>query len=230
MTTPSKSPVRRPVLRYLAACAAVAAWSAPVRAQASADMADAWKPADVVRLAGAPRAPEVVRLSTPLKPFEAPKSIDAAKPFAAWTESVHSLRDSILVSVARTQIGTRYVRGGQSPLRGFDCSGLVRYVLGGLNIPLPRTAAEQAQVGLALGRDTTRLRPGDLLTFGKPKRGVSHVGIYMGNGRFIHASSAAGRVIESDLARPMSPLIRPWKGTRRVVFDGDDDPTVKGDS
>jgi cell wall-associated NlpC family hydrolase len=230
MTPCSKSSVRRPLVRYLAACAAVAAWSLPARAQAPADMADAVKPADIVRPAEAPPAPEVVRLATPLKPFEAPKPIDAAKPFAAWSASVHSLRDSILVSVARTQIGTRYVRGGQSPLRGFDCSGLVRYVLGGLNIPLPRTAAEQARVGLAMGRDTTRLRPGDLLTFGKPRRGVSHVGIYMGNGRFIHASSAAGRVIESDLERPMSPLIRPWKGTRRVVSDADDEAAAKGGS
>jgi cell wall-associated NlpC family hydrolase len=217
------------MVRSLAACALVAACSVPARAQGPAETGETVKPADVARPAEGPRAPEIVRLVTPLKPFEAPKPIDAARPFAAWSASVHDLRDSILVSVARTQIGTRYVRGGQTPLRGFDCSGLVRYVLGGLNISLPRTAAEQAEVGLPMGLDTTSLRPGDLLTFGKTKRGVSHVGIYVGNGRFIHASSAAGRVIESELARPRSPLIRPWKGTRRVVFDADDGAAVKGD-
>jgi cell wall-associated NlpC family hydrolase len=163
--------------------------------------------------------------------FRAARPVEQPRPFSAWSASVHSLRDSILVSIARTQIGTRYVRGGQSPDRGFDCSGLVRYVLGGFRIALPRTAAEQALSGLSVGQDTTRLRPGDLLTFGKPKRGVSHIGIYVGNGHFVHASSKAGRVIESPLDRPRSPLIKPWQGTRRVVLDLDDDlPAVKGDS
>src|SRR5205085_9946120 len=111
----------------------------------------------------------------------------AGKPFAAFSASAHSLRDS-MVALARAQIGKRYVRGGQSPERGFDCSGLVRYVLGGFRVDMPRTARQQATEGLAVTRDTTRLRPGDLLTFGKGTRGVSHIGIYVGNGRYVHAS------------------------------------------
>lgn len=138
------------------------------------------------------------------------------KPFTAWSNSVHAMRDS-LVMIARSQVGTRYVTGGQSPERGFDCSGLVRYVMASLHVVVPRTAAQQAQAGLAVSRDTTRLRPGDLLTFGKGKRGISHIGIYVGNGRYVHASSVAGRVIESDIERPRSPLIKPWRGVRRVV-------------
>lgn len=138
------------------------------------------------------------------------------KPFAAVSKSAHSLRDSV-VAMARAQIGTRYLLGGASPENGFDCSGLVKYVMEALNLQLPRTATLQAKEGLALARDTSRLLPGDLLTFGKKSKGVSHIGIYVGNGRYVHASSTAGRVIESPIDRPVSPLIRVWKGARRVL-------------
>ena len=143
---------------------------------------------------------------------------------------MESLRDSIVVSVVRNQIGTRYVLGGTTPTSGFDCSGLVKYVMAALHIALPRTAAQQARMGLALGRDTTELRPGDLLTFSRTKDGtVSHIGIYIGNGRYVHASSVAGRVIESPLDRPASPLIRKWRGSRRVVA-GAAETSTRGDS
>jgi len=154
----------------------------------------------------------------------------STKPFAVWSESAHALRDSLLVSVVRTAVGTRYVLGGESFDGGFDCSGLVRYVMTALHVAVPRTAAEQADVGVALGRDTTQLRPGDLLTFGKGTRDISHVGIYVGHGRFVHASSVAGQVIESDIQRPSSRLVKPWRGTRRVLSDADADSTAKGDS
>jgi cell wall-associated NlpC family hydrolase len=125
------------------------------------------------------------------------------------------MRDSI-VALARAQIGTPYRLGGQTPGRGFDCSGLVRYVLGMLKVPLPRTAAQQAAVGTPVPKDMSRLRPGDLLTFGRGKR-VTHVGIYVGNGRYVHASTTAGRVIETSLTRTQSPLVRAWRGGRRLL-------------
>ena len=138
------------------------------------------------------------------------------RPFAIWSESAQSVRDS-LVTVARAQIGTRYVFGGTTP-KGFDCSGLVRYVMGALKVELPRTAAQQARIGDEVSADPSRLRPGDLLTFGRRGgRGVSHIGIYVGEGRYVHASSVAGRVIESDLSRTGSPLIKAWRGVRRIV-------------
>lgn len=155
-------------------------------------------------------------------------ALDAPKPFAAMNASVHSLRDS-LVALARAQVGTKYVRGGQSPERGFDCSGLVRYVMAALEVSLPRTARQQATSGLAVARDPTRLRPGDLLTFGRGKRGVSHIGIYIGGGRYVHASSGAGRVIESDIGRSSSSLVRAWRGVRRVVAGSRADSTRSGD-
>jgi cell wall-associated NlpC family hydrolase len=136
-------------------------------------------------------------------------------PFAAFSRSARSLRDS-LVALARAQVGRRYVLGGESPEGGFDCSGLVRYLLATFDTRVPRTAAQQARAGAAVARDTTRLRPGDLLTFGRGKR-TSHVGIYVGDGRFVHASSAAGRVVESRLDRRPSRLIKPWRGVRRIL-------------
>ena len=205
--------------------------AAPATAQGVVQAGDTVRHGDTPKPAAGPLSATVARFIEAQHSVMEPKAATPAKPFTAWSASVHGLRDSILVSIARTQIGTRYVRGGQTPDRGFDCSGLVRYVLGGFRIPLPRTAAEQALTGLSVGQDTTQLRPGDLLTFGKPKRGVSHIGIYVGNGRFVHASSKAGRVIESNLDRPKSALIKPWRGTRRVVLDLDDDAAaVKGDS
>ena len=86
-----------------------------------------------------------------------------------------------------------------------------------LDVRLPRTARQQATSGLAVVRDRRSLRPGDLLTFGKGKHGVSHIGIYVGGGRYVHASTSAGRVIESDLDRSSSSLVRAWRGVRRVV-------------
>lgn len=139
------------------------------------------------------------------------------KPFTAFSTSMLGARDS-LVKLARAQVGMRYVLGGTTPERGFDCSGLVKYVMAALKLDVPRTAARQADVGTSVGLDTAKLRPGDLLAFGRG-RAASHVGIYVGNGRYVHASSVAGRVIESDINRPASPLVKRWRDTRRVVTE-----------
>jgi cell wall-associated NlpC family hydrolase len=154
-----------------------------------------------------------------------------AKPFEAFfgataASNAHSLRDS-LVLLARAQVGRKYRHGGQSPQKGFDCSGLIKYIMAALNLDVPRTAKQQAGVGLAVNKDTSRLLPGDLLTFGKGKKGqVSHVGIYVGDGRYVHASSVAGKVIESKIDRPFSPLIKAWKGARRILSIDDSSVTV----
>src|SRR5437660_681974 len=105
--------------------------------------------------------------------FFAPVSVQAQakKPFEDFSNSAVSIRDSV-VQMARAQIGTRYRTGGGSPDKGFDCSGLIQYVMTALNVKLPRTAKQQATQGLAINRDTSRLLPGDLLTFGKGKKGT----------------------------------------------------------
>ena len=149
-----------------------------------------------------------------------------AKPFEALSNSAQSVRDSV-VQMARAQIGRRYRTGGQSPEKGFDCSGLVAYVMQALNLQVPRTAKQQAKEGLAITKDTSRLLPGDLLTFGKTKKGtISHIGIYVGDGRYVHASSVAGKVIESAIDRPYSPLIKAWRGARRLVTGEDSLPAL----
>ena len=135
--------------------------------------------------------------------------------FAIFGGSAAAVRDS-LVTLARQQLGRRYVLGGTTPEKGFDCSGLIRYVLAKLDIAVPRTAAQQERVGQQLAKDTAELQPGDLVTFGRGK-GASHIGIYVGDGRFIHASSAAGRVVESPLIRAPARRIKPWRGARRVL-------------
>ena len=139
------------------------------------------------------------------------------RPFAALSNTAMSMRDSVVV-LARQQIGTKYRFGGTTPKGGFDCSGFVRYVLAALQISLPRTAHQQSAIGATVPKDTTSLRPGDLLTFGKGNK-VTHIGIYVGAGRYVHASPTAGRVIETSLSRTTSPLVKIWRGGRRLLAD-----------
>ena len=123
------------------------------------------------------------------------------------------------VSRARESIGIKYVFGGNDPLRGLDCSALIKHVLSAFDISLPRTAQEQARIGRAIPKDRTQMKPGDLLTFGKGAR-ITHIGMYVGEGRFIHASTTRKQVIESTLDQTSSSLIKQWKGVRRVI-DGE---------
>ena len=142
------------------------------------------------------------------------QTVDVKKPFAAFSASAQSLTDSI-VAKARSQIGTRYKLGGLVPNRALDCSGLVKVVMSALNMVLPRTARQQATMGEEIPKDLAALKPGDLLTFGRGKK-VSHIGIYVGEGRMVHASTSKHRVIETQLSA-RSSLIRQWKGVRRLV-------------
>ena len=89
-------------------------------------------------------------------------------------------------------------------------------------MPLPRTAKAQATAGLPVERDTSLLRPGDLLTFASTDNAsISHIGIYVGDGHFVHASSVAGRVIESPLNRAPAPRIKIWRGVARIPLLAD---------
>jgi len=152
---------------------------------------------------------------------------DSKKPFAAFSASASAMRDSI-VSKARSQIGTRYKLGGTNPNRALDCSGLVKYVMGALDMMLPRTARQQAKSGTEIPKDLAALKPGDLLTFGKGKR-ISHIGIYVGEGRMVHASTSKREVIETTISA-RSPLIRQWKGVRRLVDNSRDSLLAIADS
>ena len=99
-----------------------------------------------------------------------------------------------ILATSMDYIGVPYVFGGTSPY-GFDCSGYVQYVFAKAGIPLPRTADVQYEVGMPVS--TADLLPGDLVFFTTYTYGASHVGIYVGDGNFIHASSSNGVTISS---------------------------------
>jgi cell wall-associated NlpC family hydrolase len=104
-----------------------------------------------------------------------------------------------LVGIAATMLGKPYRYGGDSP-KGFDCSGLVFYSFDRLGIRVPRTAAEQRQVAEKVKK--SNLEPGDLVFFRSSKGRVDHVGIYTGDGRFIHAPNAGKSVSYASLDDP----------------------------
>lgn len=111
-------------------------------------------------------------------------------------------------------VGTPYLYGGNTPQSGFDCSGLVTYVYRDmLDLRLPRSSRELAQVqGPRVAPE--KLAAADLVFFGS-KGSVSHVGIYVGEGRFVHAPSTGGTV---RLDRLDGPYWRDhYSGARRVL-------------
>jgi len=104
-----------------------------------------------------------------------------------------------LIKDAKNHKGGRYVWGGTNP-KGFDCSGYVQYLYGKHGIKLPRTALAQSKIGLPV--DPNYLKQGDLLFFLTDKKRnipITHVGIYVGNGQFIHAASKEKGIIISPL-------------------------------
>ena len=123
-------------------------------------------------------------------------------------------RGDLLLQALRL-VGVPYRYGGGSPETGFDCSGLVHYVFTyALGLALPRNAEEISRVGEQIGRD--ELEPGDLVFFNTLRRPFSHVGIYLGEQRFIHAPSQGGQV------EIVSMTGRYWQnrydGARRISF------------
>jgi cell wall-associated NlpC family hydrolase len=104
-----------------------------------------------------------------------------------------------VLQTADRYVGVPYVWGGNTPQSGFDCSGFTKYVFAQHGIQLPRTSREQARVGQPVDVDFGALLPGDILLFAEPNEAISHVAIYVGDGRIIHASSARGAVGYLDL-------------------------------
>lgn len=109
-----------------------------------------------------------------------------------FLQQAGSAMQDVLLS-ALSLSGTPYKYGGNSPDIGFDCSGFVRYVFSqAANLTLPHGARAISQLGKSIPVD--QLQPGDLVFFNTLKNAFSHVGIYMGDGRFIHAPSSGGGV------------------------------------
>jgi cell wall-associated NlpC family hydrolase len=117
--------------------------------------------------------------------------------------------------IALALVGTRYAAGGSSPASGFDCSGLVAYVYErALEVSLPRNTYALARHGLTV--QLGALQPGDLVFFNTLARPFSHVGIYLGESRFVHAPSAGGKVRVEDMR--LAYWARRYNGGRRVAF------------
>lgn len=110
------------------------------------------------------------------------------KPAAVVHRVLHVPLGDRVVKYAKRLLGVRYVYGGSSPSTGFDCSGFVRYVYGHFGVRLAHSSFAQFTDGMRVGRGG--LEPGDLVFF----HGLGHVGIYIGNGRFIHAPHSGTRV------------------------------------
>lgn len=122
-----------------------------------------------------------------------------------------------LLLSAMSLIGVKYTWGGNTPESGLDCSGFIRYVFqNSMNLTLPRTAFEMAQTGKTI--DKTDLKPGDLVFFNTLGRTFSHVGIYLGDNRFIH-SPRAGRSVEvANMGQ--SYWTKRFTGARRIAEGG----------
>ncbi|MGE4435929.1 MULTISPECIES: C40 family peptidase [Achromobacter] len=121
--------------------------------------------------------------------------------------------DNALVSEALNYLGIRYRFGGNSPDTGFDCSGLVTYTAErSLGLKLPRNAAEIAQQGVSVSK--SELKAGDLVFFNTMGRRYSHVGIYLGDDRFVHSPSSGGVVRVENMT--LAYWSKRYNGARRI--------------
>ena len=187
----------------------------------------------------APEAP-----ATPASPAAAPATGDAVLallqdkglvPAAGSLEGrlennalVQQVRDSAteMVLTAMNFLGVRYVRGGNSAEQGFDCSGFTRYVFeNSLGLVLPRRADEQARIAGLLQVKRDELRPGDLVFFNTMRRAFSHVGIYVGEGKFIHAPRAGSEVRIEDMR--VSYWAKRFNGARRAELPSSEVPVAR---
>ncbi len=125
-------------------------------------------------------------------------------------------RTSELVVSAMGFLGVPYRRGGNSAETGFDCSGFVRAMYTkSVGLLLPRRAEEQAAATEKI--DRSDLKPGDLVFFNTMRRAFSHVGIYIGDGKFIHSPRSGSEVRVEDMNG--SYWQRRFNGARRVIED-----------
>lgn len=125
------------------------------------------------------------------------------------------LTEKVLIA-AYSQVGTPYKYGGTTPYKALDCSGFTRWVYMQNGIQLPRTSKAQFKVGREI--EKSEIKPGDLLMYKRGRRGNgTHIGIYVGDGKYIHSPRRGKTVMESVAFNPHSSLY--FLGARRVFED-----------
>jgi cell wall-associated NlpC family hydrolase len=201
---------RRLILRAGATVLCLLLLPLPFAALADDD-AVAGPPAPAVPVAASVPSASASASSPPAPPVGLVNSVSAKVQSAADVvlKSAHDVTDQAL-----DLIGVRYRFGGQTPEKGLDCSGLVKYVFEQVTgVSMPRSAREQAKVGEKIDRED--LQPGDLVFFNTRRAAFSHVGIYLGDNEFVHAPRKKSSVKIANLDKQY------WKkrfnGARRLL-------------
>ena len=176
-----------------------------------------WQP---LALAAPDEAPDaVMRLLIErgvLPPDDTSASLASTPTNAVALAQVVRDRASDMVITAMNFLGVPYRLGGSSSESGFDCSGFTRHIFEmSLGLVLPRRADEQAHAAGLLSVEREELRPGDLVFFNTMRRTFSHVGIYVGDGKFIHSPRPGGAVRVEDMR--YAYWSRRYDGARRAA-------------
>jgi cell wall-associated NlpC family hydrolase len=170
--------------------------------------------AAVVLLASLQVGPVFAQSLTESEPQPLPKS------FASTVSTAVVDKTETLINNAMQLIGVRYRWGGNTPQSGLDCSGFVRYVFNDtFGFLLPRKSAQMSKVGLQIPKD--ELQPGDLVFFNTMRHAFSHVGIYLGDNKFIHAPSKGKSIRVDDMTKVYWE--KRYNGARRVENSADFD-------
>ena len=149
-------------------------------------------------------------------------AVEPADPIASFAKAptpslVQQLRDGAadMVLTAMNFLGVPYKRGGSSEATGFDCSGFTRHIFEkSIGLILPRRSDDQAQLSSLITISRDELKPGDLVFFNTLRRTFSHVGIYIGEGKFIHSPRSGSEVRVEDMR--MSYWHKRFTGARRA--------------
>ena len=158
-----------------------------------------------------PTEAELAELATPVKTADTALPGVAAAPEAGKADA--SIKDRLL-RVAQRMLSVPYRFGGTT-LWGLDCSGFVQKTFAFLNLDLPRSAREQFREGAKVAKSD--LSPGDLVFFRTYAKYPSHVGIYLGDNRFVHASSREKKVTVDSLDTPY--YVKRYIGAKRLLFE-----------
>lgn len=150
-----------------------------------------------------------ILVASPVTAAEEPRNGEETSFLERYTNSAQEL-----ILKGLEMVGVNYRRGGTNPDAGLDCSGFVQLVFKeAVGLVLPRTSREMSEVGDRV--DTTELKPGDLVFFNTMRRAFSHVGIYLGEGRFLHSPRPGGEVRVEDMRS--SYWTKRYNGARRIV-------------